>query len=147
MAKLGFECPMCNGAIDAALDMAGEAMVCPHCGKQVRIPSPQGGQGAPVVPAVTRTIVSSAPTSGFAVWCFVLALISVFCLGFLTGIPAIICGHTALGRIKNSQGALGGQGLAITGLIIAYFSVACWVLWLMFFGGLAFLGSLASMSQ
>ena len=48
----------------------------------------------------------------------------VLCLGPLTGIPAVICGHIAHSRIGKSGGALGGGGLALGGLITGYISIA-----------------------
>lgn len=41
-------------------------------------------------------------------------------LGPLTGIPAIITGHMASGRIKRSGGGLGGGGKALAGMILGY---------------------------
>jgi len=140
VAKLEFSCPMCNGTVETSLDTAGEMMACPHCTKAIRAPSPQGN------PAVTRTIVQTTPTSGLAIWSFILALFSILCFGIFTGLPAVICGHLALGRIRSSAGTLGGQGLAMAGLVIAYISIGLWTLYLLLFGGLAFLGSLAEMS-
>jgi hypothetical protein len=52
--------------------------------------------------------------------CGILSII--LCLGLLAGIPAIICGHMARGRIARSGGALGGSGLALAGLIMGYFA-------------------------
>jgi len=48
----------------------------------------------------------------------------VFLATVVTGIPAVITGHMALGRIKRSVGALAGRGLAIAGLIVGYASTA-----------------------
>jgi hypothetical protein len=39
-------------------------------------------------------------------------------------IPAVICGHLALGRIQRSGGSLGGRGLALAGLITGYVGIA-----------------------
>ena len=54
------------------------------------------------------------------------------CLGFvtcgLTSIPAVICGHLALGRIGKSGGHLTGNGMAIGGLVTGYLTVALMVL-------------------
>jgi len=134
VAKLEFDCPMCHGAVETALDTAGAVVTCPHCGKPVRAPSPQNQS--------TMVRVQAVPTSSLAVWSFILGLASIFCFGVITGIPAIFCGHMALGRIKRADGALGGSGLAIAGLIIAYISLAGWAIIVLFFGGLAFLASL-----
>jgi hypothetical protein len=60
-------------------------------------------------------------TSALAVWSLVLGILGLVpCLWLLTGIPAVICGHIALSRINRSSGALGGQGLAIAGLVTGY---------------------------
>ena len=42
----------------------------------------------------------------------------------LFAIPAVICGHVALGRIKRSGGTLAGEGLAQAGLITGYVTLA-----------------------
>jgi hypothetical protein len=46
------------------------------------------------------------------------------CFSILAGIPAVICGHTAVSRIKRSGGVLQGNGLAIGGLVTGYLSIA-----------------------
>ena len=61
-------------------------------------------------------------TSGLAVASMVLGLLGLLFLG-LTSIPAVICGHLSLSQIKRSMGRLGGQGMAITGLITGYLTL------------------------
>ena len=63
-------------------------------------------------------------TSGLAIWSLVLGILSLFCFSVLAGIPAVICGHMALSRIKRSVGFLQGNGLAIGGLVTGYLSIA-----------------------
>jgi hypothetical protein len=63
---------------------------------------------------------SGARTSALAIWSLVLGILAIFTAG-LTGIPAVICGHLSLGRIKRSAGTQTGGGLAIAGLITGYF--------------------------
>ncbi len=63
----------------------------------------------------------SRRTSGLAIASLVLGL--GFCLGALTGIPAVVCGHVALGKIKRSGGTVGGRGLAIGGLVLGYLGI------------------------
>ena len=53
-----------------------------------------------------------------------------FVLAFLAGIPAIITGHMALGKIKRSGGTIGGSGIATTGLVLGYVTTALTVVWL-----------------
>jgi hypothetical protein len=59
-------------------------------------------------------------TDPLAVWSLVLGILSLVCFGLLAGIPAVICGHKALNKIKNSYGTLSGNGLAIAGLATGY---------------------------
>jgi len=63
-------------------------------------------------------------TSALAIWSLVLGILSLVCFTIFTGIPGVICGHKALSRIKRSGGALGGQGMAIAGLITGYLGIA-----------------------
>lgn len=70
----------------------------------------------PLPPALPRK-------SGLAVASLILGICGiVLCLGPLAGIPAVVCGHMALSRIRKSAGAMSGQGLAIAGLVTGYFS-------------------------
>lgn len=74
---------------------------------------PQPGAGMPASP----------PTSGLAIASLVCGLVGIVSCSFITGIPAVICGHLALGRIDRSSGALGGRTLALVGLITGYICV------------------------
>ena len=71
-------------------------------------------------PSESRT----PPQSGLAITSLVLGILSVVCLGFLAGIPAIICGHMARGRARRAPAQYGGAGLALAGLILGYVSLA-----------------------
>ncbi len=67
-------------------------------------------------------------TSSLAIWSLVLGCVGLVlllaCVGPLFSIPAVICGHMALSRIKRSAGMLCGQGLATGGLVTGYVSIA-----------------------
>src|SRR5690606_14886468 len=64
---------------------------------------------------------SGAPrTSELAIASLVLGVLS-FVLNILTALPAIVCGHVALRKIKRSNGFVAGQGFAMTGLFFGYF--------------------------
>jgi competence protein ComGC len=67
-------------------------------------------------------------TSALAIWSLVLGILSVLGCCILIAIPAVICGHTALGRIRKSSGTLQGEGLAIAGLITGYVGMVIWIL-------------------
>ena len=84
-------------------------------------------EGAPAWVAVSAVpgISAGGPTavgdgSGLAVWSLILGILSVLGCLFFAGIPAVICGHMALGR-KERAGVKTGKGLAITGLVTGYF--------------------------
>ena len=65
-------------------------------------------------------------TNGLALTSLVLGIL--LCLGPLTGIPAVICGHLARSRIRHSPGQGGGAGMALAGLILGYIGTFLWLL-------------------
>ncbi len=71
---------------------------------------------APYPPAVPQT-------SGLAVASMVLGLLGLLFVG-LTALPAVICAHVSLSQIKQSAGRLSGRGMAITGLVTGYGTLA-----------------------
>jgi len=75
-------------------------------------------------PPTLPTSPAQSKTLGLAIWSLVLGILSLLCFSILAGIPAVICGHTALSRIKRSGGVLQGNGLAIGGLVTGYLSIA-----------------------
>jgi hypothetical protein len=75
----------------------------------------------------TTSIIGPATSCGLATASLVCGICG-FILGPFTGIPAIITGHMALGRIKKSEGVLQGHGTAIAGLILGYIFTAIFVI-------------------
>lgn len=65
-----------------------------------------------------------AKTAPGSIWSLVLGILGITCCSVFTAIPAVICGHIALSKIKKSAGALAGEGLAIAGLILGYVGIA-----------------------
>lgn len=61
--------------------------------------------------------VSSGP-SGRAVASLILGILSLICMGFLTGIPAIILGSMELKAIKRGEATQAGEGIAKVGYIL-----------------------------
>ena len=64
---------------------------------------------------------------GTAVASLVLGILGLILIGPLGSIPAVICGHMALARIKKSPEELGGDGLALAGLILGYVQIGLMV--------------------
>ncbi len=95
----------------AVPELSGQVVSSPHAA-----PAHSGYQGyyPPVV-----------PTSGVAIAsmvCGIVALFTCYFAGFL-GIVAVICGHIALGQIRNSPVPVGGRGMAISGLVLGYLGI------------------------
>ncbi len=63
-------------------------------------------------------------TSALAIWSLVTGILGFCCIGPFGILPAIICGHMALSRMKQSGGQLGGGGMAIAGLVLGYLGLA-----------------------
>ena len=63
-------------------------------------------------------------TSGLAIWSLVLGILSLTCFTIFAAIPGVICGHSALSKIKRSGGVLSGHGLAVAGLVTGYLGIA-----------------------
>ena len=78
------------------------------------MPAPAAGLLAPSEPV--------APQKGLAVTSLVLGILA-FPTCFLTGIPAIICGHIAQSRARREPAQYGGVGMATAGLVLGYLSV------------------------
>lgn len=82
---------------------------------------------------------SSQETSAAAIVSLVFGIIAVMFDWWLLMAPslvAIISGHIARSRIKSSNGTLRGDGLAIGGLILGYFSLIIYLIIVTFFIGL-----------
>lgn len=76
-------------------------------------------------------------SSGAAVASLILGILSLTFLPLLASIPGIICGHTARGNIRQSNGALTGDGMATAGLVMSYLGLAFWLAVLPILAGIA----------
>lgn len=59
--------------------------------------------------------VTPPPNSGLAITALVLGVAGLVSCGLVTGIPAMILGRFAIREIDDSQGRLGGRGMATGG--------------------------------
>ena len=81
-------------------------------------PDPRFGYGQWAGPGYVGHATPAPPTSARATAAVVLGALSVMaCLGFVTGIPAMIVGVSARREIRESQGRLGGDSVALGGII------------------------------
>ncbi|AWS42129.1 DUF4190 domain-containing protein [Streptosporangium sp. 'caverna'] len=79
--------------------------------------------------------------NGMAIAALVMGIAGLFACG-ITSIVGAVLGHISLSQIKRTGEE--GRGMAIAGLVLSYFGIACWVLVL---GGLLFLGIIGSTSM
>ncbi|NNM30058.1 MAG: DUF4339 domain-containing protein [Akkermansiaceae bacterium] len=102
-----------------------------------------GTAAAPEVPSQTAAAAASGaapmtppagspapPVSGLAIAslvCGILGLVSCY-VHALFALPAVICGHMAMGRIKAAPGEVGGRGLALGGVIMGYIGLLLQIL-------------------
>ncbi len=148
MNDFRFSCPNCGQHFTGDASWSGRSLKCPTCQQHILVPPSPGNAAAVPTPAPTPTVrpvrvptvtlppgappapaarpVPTAPsaargggsTPGVAIASLCLGIASLF-LGFLTGIPAVICGHATLRRIRAGR-AVGGKGLAVAGLVMGY---------------------------
>ena len=89
----------------------------------------------------STNVPSTPKVSGLAVSSLVCGILSlVVCcpfVGFVFGIPGVICGHLSLSRIKQSAGALLGRGLAVGGLVTGYIGIVLAFVYIPFFLAIA----------
>lgn len=90
---------------------------------------------------------ATSQTSITAVLSLVFGILTWIALPLVGAVVAVVTGHVARGEIRRAQGALDGDGMAIAGLILGWAQLLLCVLallaFLLFFGGLAVLASLA----
>lgn len=86
-------------------------------------------------------------TSSLAVVSLVSGILGWTLIPFLGTVVAIVTGHLARKEIRNSNGHLDGDGLAVAGLVLGWLAAVLWVVGLLvvflFLGGLAWLAALS----
>jgi len=58
----------------------------------------------------------------------VTSIVSWFIVPFIGGIVAVVLGHIAQNEIRKSNGAIGGSGMALAGLILGYVQIVFMIL-------------------
>lgn len=85
-------------------------------------------------------------TSTLAVVSLVFGILCWIGLPFIGALVAVICGHAARGEIRRAPpGMIDGDGMAFAGLILGWIHLLLFLLavmiFLLFFGGLAFIAA------
>ncbi len=86
-------------------------------------------------------------TSGLAITSMIIGILSILgaAMFLLPSLLAVIFGHIGINQC-NRDPMMTGKGMAITGLVLGYLTLAGWVVWFLFFGGLMLAGAAASAS-
>lgn len=96
----------------------------------------------------TQPVPTAPPTSVLAIVSLVAGILSWIMLPIVGAIGAVICGHMARRDIREARGALGGDGLAVGGLLLGYIHLVVIVLGILavvlFLGGLGALLAFAN---
>ena len=87
------------------------------------------------VPQPAPQLVAPVQQNTLALTSMILGIVSFLCGGFLTGIPAIICGHMARKQFRESPTPQSGEGMATTGLILGYIITVLSILVLILYVG------------
>lgn len=134
-----FDC-VCGRELQTPDELAGRQVRCPACSEVRTVPGepvtgpvesraehrpePPPRRGRPVLnddyddddPGYRSFEREPERTSGKSAWSLGLG-VSSFLLMFITGIPAVILGGLAIAEINRSRGRVGGQGLAVGGIV------------------------------
>lgn len=70
----------------------------------------------------------SPATSSLATISLIVGILSWLAMPLFGAVAAVICGHLARAEIRRSNGALGGDGMALTGLVLGYTQIIVTVL-------------------
>jgi len=89
----------------------------------------------PNVPPPPQSAMYEDKASGMAITALVLGILSPFCCGILSGIPAVIIGWMERGKIQRGESSMKGNGFALAGIILGaigiVFSLIGFVIWLL----------------
>src|SRR4051812_43339197 len=110
-------CTHCGMGVE--INLAGQEVTCPGCGKSFVVPAAPGQLPAPAT--------TTKSTSALAIASLVLSLSTLLGLGPLGCISGIVCGHIARAELR-SHPMMEGQGFANAGLAIGYAFLALAIL-------------------
>jgi uncharacterized Zn finger protein (UPF0148 family) len=103
-------------------------------------PEPPERMVAPPPPARAYAPAASVSTSGMAIASLILGISGLTIVPFFASIAAIIIGYMARNEIRQRPDELGGDGLALAGIIMGWIAVGVTVLGLLLGGGVMLCG-------
>lgn len=137
-----FEPPPTSEGQDDLIEVVAEppspmgSKPCPHCGQQVTAATVKCPHCHRFLAGYQPPASGGGATSGLAIAslvCGILSLALFPCcgIGLLCAIPALITGAMAKRQAGQSQGRIGGRGMAIAGLILGILGLLIGGLWLL----------------
>ena len=91
-----------------------------------------GGQVVQPTPGVGLSM-AAPQSSGLAIASMVLGIVGILAVPIVCSIAAVICGHMARSQIRKGEGRVGGDGMAMTGLITGYLGLVIYLALVAFF--------------
>jgi hypothetical protein len=73
------------------------------------------------------------PNNSLALAALILGIVGVTFLPGIASIPAVVCGFMGKHQIDESQGAQGGRGMAIAGIVLGFLGVFVGILFILLF--------------
>lgn len=89
---------------------------------------PESIQPAPIQPAPVQPMVATKRDSGLAIASLVCGIAAWIIVPFIGAIAAVILGHLAKKEIRESGGTVGGDGMALAGLLMGYIQIGLIIL-------------------
>jgi hypothetical protein len=68
------------------------------------------------------------PTPGKAIASLILSIVGILFCPYIFSVVGLVLGYMVRGEIRRAGGALGGEGLALAGIIISWAGLAVWTL-------------------
>lgn len=127
-------CGNCGSATSQLQTTNNQAFGSP-AGSNYGAPNPYQNQQAGTYPPPQSYYAPAVPASGKAIASLVLSLLGISLIG-------LILGYSARTEIRNSQGRLSGDGMALAGIILGWIGTAGWLLfWVVIFVAASMAGS------
>lgn len=88
--------------------------------------------------------VAQKQTSSLAVVSLIFSIVAFFGLFFIGSLIGVICGHMARSAIRQSDGKIEGDGMALGGLILGYIGLGLALLFFLVIGAIGFVGFMSA---
>lgn len=105
--------------------VAGPLTPSPVIGGATPVPKTTASPASAARPIATMRLPPVPDAAHLTSWAIALGLLGILC-GFVTGVPAVICGHLALRRIAHTRGSLALRRRAQWAIALGYATTLFW---------------------